>query len=50
MLEKLCGLDLSSNITDFEDGELKTIKMGKKSSNPDISPKESSFQITMLLT
>ena len=48
MLEKLCGLDLSSNITDFEDGELKTIKMGKKSSNPKLSPKESSFQITML--
>ena len=41
MLEKLCGLELSPSITDFEDGELKTLKMGQ-------IKKESSFNLTAL--
>ena len=41
MLEKLCGLDLNTRINDFEDGELKTLKMGQ-------IKKESSFNLTAL--
>ena len=40
MLEKYCGLKLSSSLKDFEDGELKTTQGGKK--------KESTIAITML--
>ena len=41
MMEKKCGLELSNTITDFKDGDLKTIKMGERY-------KESSFALTML--
>jgi len=40
MLEKYCGLKLSSQLKDFEDGELKTTQGGKRN--------ESTIAITML--
>ncbi len=41
MMEKKCGLKLNNNTTDFDNGDLKTMKMGKVS-------RESSFFLIMI--